>query len=298
MKSNCKLSIRAVSLGDDLRQIAPLAQSIGYHGLQLDMAIGQLALSELSASGAREVRNIISSSNLELDSLFAGIPADMLISANQHDRVLWMFKKVLQTATALSAGICCLDLGRIPGVPQEAVARPTTRLASNLIIIPEPAPIEPFEAQIDPKELAAWDGIDVVMRELGAMAEDAGIILAFSTDLSSFASLSRLLAGARCHWFGVDLDPVSILRDRWDIERILDTLGASIRHIRGRDAIRGSAGRTQPATVGQGSTNWPQTLRLLDSGGYSGWIAIDTVELPDRPAAAQRALTHLKPKES
>jgi len=298
MKSSNKLSIRAVSLGDDLRQIAPLAQSIGYNGLQLDMAIGQLALAELSTSGSREVRHIISSSNLELDSLCAGIPADMLMNANQHDRVLWMFKRVLQTATSLSAGICCLDLGRIPGVAQEPVARPKKPLASSLIIIPEEAPIEPLEPQVDPKELAAWDGIDIIMRELGAMAEDAGIVLAFSTDLSSFSSLSRLLTGARCHWFGVDLDPVSVLRDRWDLERILDTIGTSIRHIRGRDAIRGSAGRTQPVTVGQGSTNWPQTLHLLDAGGYSGWVAVDTVELPDRVQAAQRAVNHLKPKNS
>lgn len=291
---NC-LSIRAVSLGDDLRELAPVAQRLGYDGLQLDLQIGGLALTELSASGRREVRHLISSSNLELDSLRGALPPDLLMKAGQHDRVLWMLRRAIEATLGLSATVCCVDLGRLPGVQQTAPTPTRVPPASSLIIIPEPAAAEPPEPRVSAEELAAWQGIDSIMREVGAIADRAGIVLALSTELSSFASLSRLLQGAQCPWFGVDLDPVSVLRDPWNLERVLDGVGSSLRHVRGRDGIRGSSGRTQPAMVGQGSTNWQEMLAMLDAGAFGGWIAVDTVDVPDRLTAARQAIGYLRP---
>ncbi len=295
-----RLSIRAVSLGDDLREIAPQAQKLGYSGIQLDLAFGELKLAELSGSGRREVRHLISSANLELESLRGALPADLLRSGTDHDRVLWILKRGIETAAAMSVGTLCFDLGCLPGVERKAPARATRAVpASSLIIIPDPAEVaalqEP-EPPVTQEELASWSGIDAVMHEVGDIADRAGVVLAFSSELSSYASLARLLEGAQCPWFGVDLDPVSVLRDRWDLERVLDVVGSSLRHVRGRDAVRGSAGRTQPANIGQGSTDWQQMLGALDAGAFGGWIAIDTVDLPDRSSAARDAIRYLKPR--
>ena len=115
------------------------------------------------------------------------------------------------------------------------------------------------------------------------------MIVAFRSDLASFAALERALRQADCPMFGVDLDPVAVLRDAWDADEVFSRLGGLIRHVRGRDAVRGADRRTKPAAVGAGATDWEQLLSYFDEAGYAGWITVDPLELPDRPAAAAGA---------
>jgi sugar phosphate isomerase/epimerase len=113
------------------------------------------------------------------------------------------------------------------------------------------------------------------------------------SELASFAALERALRAANCPWFGVDLDPVAVLRDRWDADEVFGRLGPLVRHVRGRDAVVGHDKRTKPAAIGQGSTPWEQILALLDEAGYNGWLTVDPLELPDRIAGATHALSYL-----
>src|SRR5437867_4232645 len=103
--------------------------------------------------------------------------------------------------------------------------------------------------------------------ELGHRAERYSVTVAFSSSLASFESLERALNAASCPWFGIDLDPVAILRDSRNIDEIFSRLGNQIRHVRARDAVAGSDKRTKPALLGQGSTDWPALLARLDGAG-------------------------------
>ncbi len=285
-----RVSLRAVSLGDDVRQIAPLGQRMGYGALQLDLRIGSVSLLELTASGQREFRSLLAQYDLALESLRMQLPADGLAATELHDRALWAISKAIDAAAGLKAGLLCIDLGRLPAAKGDAPPSQAIKPQdAGRIIIPElAAPVA--EAAEEKEDRGAWDGIDSVMRELGTRADKTGITLAFSSELSSFASLKRAVEKAACPWFGVDLDPVSVLRDRWDMEHVLDAIGGMLRHVRARDAMKGSAGRTQPAAIGRGSTNWTDLLAMLDSGGYRGWVAVDTVDLADRVREAQSAV--------
>jgi sugar phosphate isomerase/epimerase len=109
------------------------------------------------------------------------------------------------------------------------------------------------------------------------------------SDLASFAALERALRAADCPWFGVDLDPVALLRDEWDADQVFSRLGAQIRRVRVRDAIGGAGGRTRPAVVGEGNTDWPALLSRLNEADYPGWLTVDPTELADRVAAARSA---------
>ena len=102
------------------------------------------------------------------------------------------------------------------------------------------------------------------------------------------------MKAAACPWFGVDLDPVDMLRDEWPAGEVFDRLGPLIRHVRARDAVKGSGQRTQPAIVGQGSVDWEEMAQLLDDAGFNGWITLDPMEIADRPAAIARGLKHLR----
>src|SRR5690606_15263953 len=145
---------------------------------------------------------------------------------------------------------------------------------------PPAAPASPY-----PASPAACAG---PVRGRAARADRYSVMLAFRSSLGGFAALAAALRSVDCPWFGVDLDPAAAVADPWDIDQILSELGPLLRHVRGRAAVRG-AGRTRPAPVGQGTTDWPAMLSALDQAAYHGWLSVDPIDLPDRRAAALAA---------
>lgn len=285
-----KVSVRAAALGNDLRNLASVAQRWMFNGLQLDMKVGELELAELSATGQREVRHVLARHDLELASVRLELPHEG-VAGSDAGKVLWSVERALKASAGVGAKMMCVDLGRLPAVKPEARPKAVTSAQAGLILIPEPTGSAQASADetIDPKDAERWGAADTVLREVGVLADRYGMVLALSSELSSYASLKRAIEGAACPWFGVDLDPVSVLRDRWDLEHVLDAVGGLVRHVRARDAIKGSGGRTQPAAIGKGSTDWGQMIALLSQGAYSGWITVDTLDLQDRAGEAGRA---------
>lgn len=291
-----KFSVRALCLGDDIRQILPQAQALGFDGVELDLMVGLLNLAELSISGRREIRHLLARHDLALSGLRLSLEPQWLTTPARYDRALWMIRRGIEAAAGLQAMLVCLELGRLPGVNEPTAPRPPIPAQSaGLIIVPDPSPVEPVPAPAVPaEELSLWDGVDSILTEAGQLADRTDVTIALSSELSSFASLLRALRGCVCPWFGVDLDPLGILRDRWPAEKIIDETGPLIRHLRGRDATVGSDRRTQPAAIGAGSTDWPLLLATLDQGGYHGWATVDTLDLPNRSAEASGALGRLR----
>ena len=188
----------------------------------------------------------------------------------------------------LGAPLVCLDIGPLPAAPRAAIAKPkVTPGMSGLILLPEstvsePEPIE-HSPPPDPAFLAQ---VTAAMDEIGHRADRYSVMFAFRSELASFAALKQAVLSVNCPWFGIDLDPVAILRDTWDMDEVFSQLGPLIRHVRGRDALVGADRRTKPATIGQGKADWPALLHNLDQSGYRGWITIDPIDLPNRHAAA------------
>ncbi|MGA2439334.1 MAG: TIM barrel protein, partial [Tepidisphaeraceae bacterium] len=136
--------------------------------------------------------------------------------------------------------------------------------------------------------------MDSALSELARRADRHGVTIAFRSELAAFATLDRALKIAACPWFGLDLDPVAILKDDWSTDEIISHLGQQIRHVRARDAIAGPDHRTKPAVIGTGSVNWPRLLSDLEAAAYHGWITLDPVELPNRRAAATAGAAWLR----
>jgi sugar phosphate isomerase/epimerase len=285
----------AAALSADAQEAAEAANRAGSSGLLFDAATRGLDLTELSITGRRHFRQILSRQNQQLIGLRADGGVKGLSLGADIDRVLWRWDKILETAAGLESPLVCLDLGPLPTPSVTAAPKPiATTEQAGLIILPTfsappaaPAPVQPFDS-------ALADQVDAALAELGRRADRYGVTLALRSELAGFAALHRALAAANCPWFGVDLDPVAILRDEWPIDEIFSRLANFIRHVRGRDATAGADRRTQPATIGKGSTNWPALLALLDDAGFSGWITLDPMELTDRPAAAISGLHVLR----
>jgi sugar phosphate isomerase/epimerase len=136
--------------------------------------------------------------------------------------------------------------------------------------------------------------VDSALEEIGKRADRYGVTLSMRSELSSLAGLERAIRASSCPWFGVDLDPVAMLRDSWSVDEVFSQLGSVIKHVRGRDANRGADRRTRPAMVGQGSVKWDELVANLDQAHYQGWVTIDPMELENRVEGARAGLEYLK----
>jgi sugar phosphate isomerase/epimerase len=292
-----KLAIVSTALSADPREATARARSAGVEGLQFDAYSPALSLPELSQSGRREFRHVLSSSGPQLASLRVDAGQKGFAPGADVERAIDHIDRAMEAAAGLSTPLVCVDLGPLPEPAVVAPPKPKIKPEeAGVIIIPTPGAPAAAEETESPRaaDSAFESSVDGALGELGRRADRYSVVLAMRSDLASLAALDRALRAAACTWFGVDLDPVSILRDRWDAEEVFSRLGSLIRHVRGRDAVKGHDRRTQPAPIGRGHTNWEQVLALLSEAAYAGWIAIDPLELPDRLAAARLGVEHLR----
>jgi sugar phosphate isomerase/epimerase len=290
------VTVVASALSPDPRVAAQLAREGGFRGLQFDAFSSSLDVTTLSQSGRREFLHVLSHEDQSLVGLRLDVGKNGLGPGADVDRIVSQMSKVMEAAVGLKAPLVCVELGVLPEPPRTERPKPkVTQDMAGLLVLPpsvETAPVE--SAPPSPKEVALVASVDAAVLELASRADRHGVMLALRSDLSSCAALERVLDVARCPWFGVDLDPVAILRDHWDADEVFSRLGHHVRHVRVRDAAVGSDNRTKPMPVGRGDTRWDQLFSDLDAAGYHGFATVDPVELSDRPVAAAAALKFLQ----
>jgi sugar phosphate isomerase/epimerase len=302
--NDLRIGVVAAALTTDARHAPRLARQLGFDGLLFDAYAPALNLPELSQSGRREFRHLLAAENRQLVGLRADIGPNGLAPGVDVDQVLSRWTNAMEAAAGLQAPLVCTDLGPLPAPPAgPKPAKKVTPEMAGLILLPESVETEPEPAPRGPATMSLADQalaaqVDAVLLELGSRADRFGVTVAFRSDLSPFAALERAISKAACPWFGVDLDPVALLRDEWPTDEVFSRLGPQIRHVRARDATKGAGGRTSPAVIGKGSTHWDELLSNLDASGYHGWVTIDPTELADRVNGAVAGLRVLRPPRS
>src|SRR5687768_2977594 len=245
-----KLSVAVVApaLSSDPREATLLSRRAGFSGLQFDAYSAALDLPSLSGSGRREFLHVLSGQDQRLVGLRYDLGSKGLGPGADVDRALAKLEEVMELAAGMMAPLVCVDAGRLPEPPTEESPKPKVAPdQAGLILLPTSAEVEKVRAQREDaaRPRAAADAafvsqVDAALADLGGRADRYGVTLAFRSDLSSLAALDRALRAARCPWFGVDLDPVGILRDDWDADEVFSRLGGLVRHVRGRDAVGGA----------------------------------------------------------
>jgi sugar phosphate isomerase/epimerase len=293
-----KIAVPTQVLDEDVRAAAVRARQLGVEGLEVPAYTGRIRLPDLSATGRREFRHVLAGQKQELAAVHVDCGPRGLGPGADVDRVINGVDRAMEVARGLGAGLVTVEVGPLPEPVRKERSKPkVTQEMAGLILIPslDATPAEDEVAspanKVDPAAIAQVDG---ALAELGRRADRYGVAVAFHSDLSSYAALDRALAAAACPWFGVDLDPAGVLRDEWAIDEVLSRLGALVRHVRARDAVRGADRRTRPAVVGQGNVDWAELTALLDEAGYHGWVTIDPTELPDRAGAVRAGVERVR----
>jgi sugar phosphate isomerase/epimerase len=292
-----RLAVVAQALSTDPRQAARAARLMGAEGLQFDGVSSGLDLTHLTASGRREFRHVLSSQDQVIASLRGDAGTRGFSVGADVDQAIYRISKLMEAAAGLGTALVCVDLGPLPAAPNLAPPKPKVDPAmAGLILLPQSASAPPTapEPPTPPPDPAFLSQVNAALDELGRRADRYSCVAAFRSELASLASLKQAVTSVNCPWFGIDLDPVSVARDRWDLDETFSQLGPLIRHVRGRDAIVGAENRTKPAAIGGGNVKWDELLDNLDESNYRGWITVDPLELNDRAVGADAGIHYLK----
>lgn len=294
-----KISLTANALDADSRRAAVMSRSLGFSGLLFDAYGSVLRIPDLSVTGRREFIHTLTAQNQELVGLQGELGPKGFGPGADVDRLVEGIGKAMEAARGLGSPMVCIDVGPLPEPVREIKAKPVvTAEQAGLILLPEavtPAPSRPV-TQSPPPDPVFVAQVDGALGALGAMADQYSCVVALRSELSSFAALAEAMNRVRCPWFGVDLDPVAILRDEWPVDEVFSRMGQLIRHVRGKDAVKGADRRTKPAVMGRGDVNWQGIIGALHEAAYAGWVSVDPVELADREAAARAAVAWLRKK--
>jgi len=292
---NGLIGVIATAIDMDVRVAARRSREAGFDGLAFDAFGPSVDLTSLTQSGRREFRNVLGSQDQELISLNVDLEPAGFSPGADVDRSLARVRAAMEAAAGLKAPLLTLELSRLPRVnPIVTTPKPVNPELVGLIIIPESKPAEPAAPPPPPPDPAFVSQVQAALDIIGRDADRFGVVVAMRSGLSSFASLEAALKSVSCSWFGVDLDPVAMLKDRWDADEIFSTLGNMICHVRARDAVIGDDTRSALTPVGHGKVPWGELLASLRDSDYAGPITIDPAGLPNPSAAAATGLSLLR----
>jgi sugar phosphate isomerase/epimerase len=291
-----RIAVVAAAFSDDPRILPELARSAGFAGVLFDAIGPSLRFDELSATGRRDFGRHLAGHGIALVGLQCQLGRDGLGRGADVDRILSEMRRLMEAARDIASPLICLDLGPLPAAPKPAAAsKPTvTKESAGRIILPDiaAAPSEAPAGDQPSADPASDAQVLAALSEIGSLADRMRRVVAMRATQATIDSLGYWLARVSCPWFGVDLDPVALLGEPSDGQAAFSRIGPLVRHVRGRDAVRG-AGQHKSSIVGHGDVGWPRLLTLLDEAGYSGWITIDPMDLREREAGAIAGLKQL-----
>src|SRR5687767_13510270 len=151
--NNLKYSVMASAISDDLRGAPRAARTTGFAGLVFDAYSPRLNLAELSATGRRDFKHLLSAQDQQLVGISVEIgPKGIGIGADV-DRVIARLETTMETAVGLGTRLVVTDIGPLPSPPKEyRPPKPITPDEAGIILIPAPKIVEPPPQPAEPAD--------------------------------------------------------------------------------------------------------------------------------------------------
>jgi sugar phosphate isomerase/epimerase len=260
---NFKIAIQLASIPRPFDQALHIARRLGVGAVELEVR-SPFTPRELSGTGRRQLRKILSDVDLKISCLSLATRQGYHVAENLERRVA-ATKDSLELAHALGTNLVVNRIGCIP------------------------------EDQADPARSRMVDALI----DIGKHGQRCGAFLAAQTGSEPGPVLADLIQGLPEGTLLADLDPASLISRGYSVEEAVTSLGRHVAHVRARDAVYDRRdGRGQEVPLGRGVADFPRIAATLDVQAYRGYFTIERrshkdilIELDDA-VAFLRTLQH------
>lgn len=237
---NLRIAAQTRMFAQPLKKALHTAAAIGCDGVQID-GRHELAPTELSDTGVRQLRKLLDDLNLRVGSVVFptrrgyGDPQDL-------ERRVEATVGALRLASQLRASVLICHIGNIPSHPDS------------------------------PEQTTLVE----VMGSLGAEGIRRGVQIAAQARFDSFDQLTGLLELLPEGSLFLDLHPARLLADGHAPSEYVTIVGKYVVHVHAADVVRDFAsGQNLEVELGRGSVEFPALLGQLEEYNYRGWLTIE-----------------------
>lgn len=255
-----RIAIRLSSLGLPFRQALAAAASLGAKAIQIDAGT-DVRLSELSTTGIRQLRKMITDFDLRLAAIRFQTRRGF-DCADGLSRRIDATKDVMSIAYQLGGPLVINQIGNLPDSPE------------------------------DPR----YEGLAAVISDLGKHGTRVGTLLAAETGTESGPTLARLLQSDQNAFVAAALNPGKLIVNRFDVDEAVTALSDRIQIVIASDGVLDlAAGRGINVPLGQGTTDYPALLAQLEQQGFAGYFVVgDETATPQSPQRTADAIEYLQ----
>jgi sugar phosphate isomerase/epimerase len=237
--AHIRIAVRLSSFGLPLRQAIAAAASLGATAVQLDARV-DIRLSELSATGIKQLRKMIADFDMRIASLRFQTRRGYDCAQGLSERID-ATKQAMATAYRLGAPLVINQIGTVP------------------------------EQSDDPR----YQGLAAVISDLGRHGTHVGALLAAETGTESGATLAKLLAVDENAFVAAALNPGKLIVNRLSVDEALHELRDRIQAVVASDGVIDlAAGRGIDVPLGQGTADYPAIIASLENRSYSGYFIV------------------------
>jgi sugar phosphate isomerase/epimerase len=254
-----KTALQLKSLKLPFRKALIVAHELKVEAVEID-ARNELRPGELSQTGVREIRKLLSDLGLKVAAIGFQTRRGYADQEDLEARID-ATKAAMQMAYQLGAAVVVNQIGRVPA------------------------------------ELASPEGqtLRTVLADLGAHGNKTGAWLAARTGTESAADLKKLLSEIPEGSIGVSFDPGGLIVNDFNPSEAVAELGPLVRYVQARDGVRDRAmGRGSEVTLGRGTADFPYLLAVLEDFGYRGYVCVEREHADDPRTEVSQALRYLK----
>ncbi len=235
-----KIGVCLESLGMSFRQGLPRISRMGLSGVQVN-ALGELAPDQLTATGQREVRNLLKTYDLQLTALNCPLRRGIDIAQDQQPR-LDFIRKVMDLSFELGPRVVIVQC---PRVPENA-------------------------------EAATFPLLDEALRDLGAYGDKIGVRIGLEIGFDSADKVKGLLDRYDFGSLAVNFDPANLLLHGHNPAQNIIPLQGRLVQVHARDVrISTVSSGASEVRLGAGDVEWLSIVGALTAIEYRGFITIE-----------------------
>jgi L-ribulose-5-phosphate 3-epimerase len=239
-----KLGIDVASLNQPFRTALSVCNRAGGSGVQVD-AMGDLAPDRLSATGRRELRNLLTSLNQQIASFQVPLRRGIDQAENQQLRIEYICK-VLALAFEVGQKVVSIPCPKLPDPEQEPER---TRLLKE------------------------------ALQAIGRYADKIGSRLALEVGLDPIEKVGSYLDSFNLGTLAITFDPANLLLNNLEPAKEIFKTGDKLAVVHARDARRNTISRSgEETSLGNGDIEWMSLIGALIAIEYKGFLIVERLQ--------------------